>query len=188
VILAAWWADPLKSTHMGNLYTVDGQDPTKVTLEESRESLELGLKEIVHRLSEAGKEVYIVQDNPDFNFNPARLMMTRLIGPRRVLAYFVAPATTQRETEDFASAPSPPEDLYARQLIARVAADYPSIDLIDLRSNLCAGDNCRFAEGDGSFYMDHMHLSTLGASTALRGFEIPRRERCSITHSEQPDC
>ena len=172
VILAAWWADPLKTEKRGQLYTVNGQDSGKVTLEESRESLRLGLNEMVRRLSEGGKEVYIVQDNPEFTFSPARLMMTRVIGPRRAAAQVLARLTVRRNAHDFAPAPSGPEDLYARQLIATVSAKYPNAHLVDLRNGLCSEDGCRFAEGDRSLYMDTEHLTALGAQAALGGFQV----------------
>ncbi|MGA2728292.1 MAG: acyltransferase family protein [Terracidiphilus sp.] len=170
VILAAHWDDPFQRTN--EPYVNENQDPSSVTPEQNRAAFERGLREIVERLNLAGRQVYIVQDNPELFFEPARQMMTRAIAARRIAAGLIARSTMRRLASDFASSFDGPAQQYSRRFISDLATEYPNVQLIDLRSDLCSGNECRFAEKDRSLYWDHEHLTELGAQIALSGFQI----------------
>ena len=172
VILAAHWDDPFQRT--GEPYISEDQDPSIVTPEQNRTSFERGLREIVERLNQAGKQVYIVQDNPELFFEPGRQMMTRAITARRIAAALIARPTMRRLNSDFVSALEGPPRQYSRRFISDLATEHPNVHLIDLRNGLCSGNECRFAEKDRSLYWDHEHLTELGAQIALNDFKIPQ--------------
>ena len=172
VILAAHWDDPFQRE--GEPYVSENQGPSTVTPEQSRASFERGLREVVERLNQAGRQVYIVQDNPELLFEPGRQMLTRAIAARRIAAALVARATMRRLTSDFISPFEGPPRQYSRGFIAHLASEHPNVHLIDLRNGLCSGNECRFAEKDRSLYWDHEHLTDLGAQIALGNFQIPQ--------------
>lgn len=170
VILAAHWADPLQRE--GEPYLSENQNPSTVTAEQNRMFFQRGLREIVQRLTEAGRQVYIVQDNPELRFEPMRQMVTRAIVARRIAAGLIARDTMRRLASDFASPYDGPAQQFSRQFISNLASEFRNVHLIDLRNDLCSGNECRFAENDRSLYWDREHLTDLGAQIALNGFQI----------------
>jgi hypothetical protein len=116
--------------------------------------------------------VYLLQDNPNFRFDPVRLMRTRFIGPRRILATQLG-NSSQGYTSDLAPDANDPNDLKARIIVGTIAAAHPTTHLLDLRRPLCSSQGCRFAEGDQVLYVDDAHLSLLGAQVALAELRLP---------------
>ncbi len=172
VIAASWWAEGLRSGQDAARYTTAGANSSTISAVQSREFLKLGLEEMVLRMRQAGKTVYLVQDNAEFVFDPARLMKTRVVGPRRALARLIA-STDVRLTGDFAPEPHSQADEDGRSVVADVVARNPDVQVIDLKSALCGSSGCQFAEGDRTLYMDEDHLTSLGARIALAEWRLP---------------
>ena len=172
VIAGAFWADPLRREGNGEFYVDQGHDSETITPEQSRTALERGLDAMLVELSKTDKTIYLVQDNPEIEFNPLIRMRRRLIGPRRALARVVAP-DAGLETGDYAKEPSSPANDEARAMIARLCARYPNVHLIDLQAALCRDGFCRFANGNQTLYSDNAHLTELGAEIALEGWQLP---------------
>jgi hypothetical protein len=122
-------------------------------------------------MEKAGKQVYVVQDNPTFGFDPMRHMRTVMIAPRRALAAIVASATLHWP-DGIAPREQSSAVTEARARIAAVAAAHPGTHVIDLQGSLCTEAGCRFAEGNQILFVDYHHLSPLGAQVALAGFEL----------------
>ena len=172
VIVVGFWSKPFRHEKRGERYVADGQYGPAVSEAQSQELLQQGLDGLVGRLEQAGKVVYLVQDNPIFAFNPQQYMRTQLIGPRRVLAGLVAKSTL-RYPQGVVRGTELPADQQARELVEKVAAAHPDVHLFDMRSALCTPAGCRFAEGDRTLYVDEGHLDSLGAQIALTGFRLP---------------
>jgi hypothetical protein len=172
-VVSGDWTDSLETDDEGESREVtDGQPPSRIGLGHSQASLEQGLEESVGQLSRAGKTVYLVQDQPHFRFNPALLTETRAIRPRYLLSHLLVPRG-RWIAGDFAPVPVSSKEETCRRIVAGIAAKYPNVRVIDLRSELCSGDSCRFAFEGRTLYVDEDHLSDLGAQFALAGFHLP---------------
>ena len=179
VFVVSFWSAPLAGE--GDHYVLVGGSK-KVTVEQSRMNLKVGLDRLMSRLEKAGKTVYLFQDNPEFGFDPPRLMITRLVRARLDLARLVAPSTPLY-ADGLAPSRITPGVEAARAAIKEAAADragtgLPEVHtspvyLVDSRGKLCDGLSCRFAEGDETLYVDDQHLSTLGADLVLSGLQLP---------------
>lgn len=171
VVAAAWWSAPLNPEHHGEVYLTGDQGSQHVSVAQSRASLELGLREMIRQMRAANKSIYLVQDDPELDFDPSRQMFARMIEPRLALARVVT-APSQQDRGDFAPQSIDPSNDEARLLLTTMAAEYPDVHLIDLQRALCGDAGCRFAEGDSPLYLDSEHLTNLGAQIALSGFHF----------------
>jgi len=170
VFVVSFWSAPLAAE--GDRYILDGGGAHTVSWEQSRANFKLGLDRLVTRLEKAGKTVYLFQDNPEFEFDPPRLMITRLVKARLALAGLVAPATPLY-TGNVAPGKTTAGVDTARAVIDEVAAGHPGLHVIDSWNVLCTGPGCRFANGDEILYVDNQHLSPYGAAFVLSGLQLP---------------
>ena len=170
VVIEGYWSDALDNLS-GDRYVQDGHDVQDVSLTQSPVLLQQGLDRLVDTLEKAGKQVYLVQDNPAFGFDPMRHMRTAMIAPRHALAGLVAPATLR-----WPDGIAPPEQssavTEARARVVAVAAAHPGTHIIDLQNALCSETGCRFAQGNQIVFADYHHLSPLGARMVFEGFEL----------------
>ena len=167
VVLAGYWAGAFENSD-GTGY-VDRSDITKATGREQGWALaQIGLDRLVSQLEESGKSVYLVQDAPNYSFDPSQIVLTEDMRLRHEIARLMASPIVRYST---GIAP----DLDSREsrgLVSRVAAAHPKARLIDLRSSLCASSSCEFARGNKTLYIDTDHLSPLGAQIALAGLHL----------------
>jgi peptidoglycan/LPS O-acetylase OafA/YrhL len=170
VVLAADWSEPL--SQVGGSYIVYGQRNNVRDHANSLQLLQMGLDELITRMENKGITVYILQDNPNYSFDPQIAILNRLIPPRRILSN-LAFGSQRPETQGLAPNPDSPITVMTRTAISDVAAQHPNVHLIDLRSAFCSGDWCRFADGDNGLYIDPDHLSPLGAQIALSSLHLP---------------
>jgi peptidoglycan/LPS O-acetylase OafA/YrhL len=186
VFVVSFWSAPLAAE--GDYYALDGSGARTVSFEQSHENFELGLDRLVTRLEKAGKTIYLFQDNPEFEFDPPRLMITRLVKARLALSRLVAPSTPLY-ADNVAPSRMTPGVETARAVIDEIAAGHPAVHVIDSWNVLCKEPGCRFADGSEIFYVDDQHLSNYGAGLVLSTLQLPpvggheasRRER-----DEQP--
>ncbi len=172
VIAASWWAEGLRAGRDAERYTT-GQEAASVTVAQSRALLKSGLEAMVQRMTQAGKTVYLVQDNAEFSFDPLLLMKRRIMEPRRKIADLIAPSGT-RPQGDFATASDTEANDAGRRVVGEIGKEFPGVVTIDLRSALCSAARCQFADGDRTLYSDQDHLTTQGARVALAGFKLPK--------------
>jgi peptidoglycan/LPS O-acetylase OafA/YrhL len=171
VVIAGYWSRPFHSGEGAGGYIEDGQSAFSVNRQQSLDLLRAGLTRLIVQMELAGKTVYIAEDIPGFYFDPSRLILNRLIAPRRALAGVVTHSAVLYP-DGVAPDPATEADEQSRSVIAKVAADRPEVHLIDLRAPLCGTSGCRFAMGDQALYVDWNHLSPLGAQIALAGLRL----------------
>lgn len=173
MIIAAYWSAPFQSEAIGDRYLLDGREARRVLPTQSRALLQTGLNQEIRVLNCAGKEVYVLQDSPSFDFNPVSELEAQLIGPRRMVTRLLS-----RKTEIYKSGIAVPRadgaTRDAAQIIAAVASSNPEVHLVNLKEPLCSTSGCRFALGSRSLYIDEQHLSPLGARLALSNLKLPR--------------
>ncbi len=176
VVVAGFWSKPFRHQKRGERYVADGQNGRAVSEAQSVTLFQQGLDRLVRRLQQAGKSVYLVQDNPLFNFDPLQHMRTELIRPRRALAGFLF-HSKPRYPQGVAPDPTLPADEKARTVVQQVAAAHPGVHILDLHNALCTHGGCKFAENDQTLYTDSGHLDALGAQIALAGFHLPENHK-----------
>jgi len=175
VILAAHWSTPLSAPDEElSRYGHTQAEGMKADLETSANFFEKGLDQSVFALEAAGKRVVILEDNPEFAFDPMRTTETQLNSSRKAVALLVSPATVSRPV--IAEPRVLPRIRMERAILSRVAARHRDVILYDLWSNLCNYSGCLTRDGDISLYLDENHLSRLGAQHALASLHLSMKD------------
>ena len=167
VILAASWAAPFNRTWMDGWLTPDSAPQASTpSLEASRQLFTESLAASIRALLKAGKQVIVVEDTPNFTFDPMMTVRTARIPARRALAYWLGAA----EAADPGVAPpvAEPSIPLSIALLEQTAAQLPGVTLLDPKPALCASSTqCMYRDGDSLLFIDSSHLSPEGASRAL---------------------
>jgi peptidoglycan/LPS O-acetylase OafA/YrhL len=171
VVFLAYWSRMFRIEEQGGRYVEEGSAGSTTTLDQSRQNLYKGVERAVRQMEQSGKKVYLVQDNPQLDFDPVRHMLATLIGPRHAMARFLA-GSTLLYSSGLAPAPPTAAEEAARVAIADVAALHPNVYLYDLRNELCNERLCRFALGNQVYYNDQEHLSSTGGQAALGALHL----------------
>ncbi len=178
VILVSYWALPIRFSVPGRdnfrSWLVDkSADPQKIPkLEASQKLLVKSLKATIHGLEAAGKKVIIIDDYPNFEFDPLWRVQAGAVPARHALAVWLG----LRYTSDpgFGLPYIVPEDAVADSAIKEAVASFPDVELVDLESEMCGGSShCVYRNGDHLLYLDYDHLTGEGARYALRNFRLP---------------
>ena len=130
--------------------------------EDPAELFESGLNASVKSLSDAGKKVVLVIDNPELGFNPVKCM--DISRPVRIMnGKALEPCAISRQDYDQRSATY-------KSIINRVANNYPDVQILDLSDVLCDENLC-YAKLNGKFvYQDGDHLSVDGSKLVGKYF------------------
>lgn len=114
---------------------------------------EKALAETVNRLLAAGKKVVFVIDNPELGFDPLSCIQSRPVQLSRTPRAPCAEPTAMVEARN----------QEYRQIVAKVAAQFPALIVEDSQRALCDNEHC-WAMIDGDLlYMDGNHLNRAGA-------------------------
>ncbi len=173
VIFTASWAGYLhRDWQHGWLVTDPARSSTMPSDETVRLTLAGSISGTVRTLRSAGKQVYVFEDIPAFDFEPMWRLDSTSIPARRALASLLS----IRSAADTGMAT--PGDIEmagaASALLEQTFSAQPSVTLVNLRSSFCsAGALCPYRIGDQLLYADNNHLSPAGARYALRSFRLP---------------
>ena len=173
VIFAASWAAPFNRNWMDGWLTPDSAPQAATpSLEASRQLFTESLAASIRTLQKAGKEVIVVEDTPNFDFDPMLTVRTARIPARRALAHWLRAA----DAADPGVAPpvAEPSIPLSISLLEQTAAQLPGVTLLDPKPALCASSaQCAYRDGDSLLFIDSSHLSPEGASRALRDLRLP---------------
>ncbi len=123
-------------------------------IKDRRQIFEKGLRITLDKLSNAGKKIILLVDNPELGFNPKSCVKSR-------------PLTFGFGQEVNESCSEPLVDIKERNLVYRsviedIANDYPSIIILDAEKHFCDESYC-YGKTDGKIlYSDKDHLSEAG--------------------------
>jgi peptidoglycan/LPS O-acetylase OafA/YrhL len=172
VIMAGVWSEPFRDGDHQRPLVSDLDDASKLPSSELiKEEFVQSLYASVRSLRSAGKCVVVVDDVPNFEFDPMRRFLTARIAPRRAIAVWLGADTGIRgfSPSAFASAAN-----ISTALLHETLAGIPGVELVDLQSALCNGQGlCAYQNGDQLLYSDGQHLTADGARFALRNFRLP---------------
>lgn len=171
VLLAADWkavfVDPLL-LNSGWIAQAGKPAATRPSAEETAQIFTKQLAESVMQLQDAGKQVLLLLDVPDFEIDPLWRRRTGQLPVRQWLYTLVNPGNevdTGRDIEREAAA-----DVFVRTLVLQTAIA-SNAKAIDLKSPLCgSGNACLYRDSMHLFYADNQHLTYAGAKAALGGW------------------
>jgi peptidoglycan/LPS O-acetylase OafA/YrhL len=178
VILSASWPGYLHRNWQDGWLVTDAAHTSEMPPENTvRAALAGSLSATVRALTSAGKQVFVFDDIPAFDFEPAWRLDSTAIPARRALAALLhvsnvadtgAAAPQDADSRHTASAAA------ASALLQQALAAQPTITLVNLHSSLCNSQaQCLYRNGDQLLYSDNNHLSPAGARYALRDFRLP---------------
>lgn len=172
VILAGRWADPFLDGNVEPLLDVSfSRAHHRPPASAMAGIFADALSKNIAALQAAGKRVVLVEDVPNFNFDPLCSMLTAQIPARRMLASWM---TRGNYTPGFAPASFIDAASRSDEALNSVHVRFQDVGLIDLRPMLCDGRGlCAYMHGGQLLYSDGQHLTADGAFYALRGVSLP---------------
>jgi peptidoglycan/LPS O-acetylase OafA/YrhL len=178
VVLVGFWESPFRPSmpwHGDNRWWLTSNSAKGheiPALGGSRELLKQSLIATIQSLQEAGKEVIVFEDVPNFVFDPVLRTRTARIPARHALAVLLG--ALDASDPGFASPDLVPEAAVAISAVREAVADFPDVALVDLKSKMCRNaSQCAYRDGDRLLYSDSHHITPDGAQYALRGFRLP---------------
>jgi hypothetical protein len=173
VVLTGRWTDAFPRDFR-NQWLITDPDRQQVVSdpETSNAIFVLSLAATVNDLVKAGKQVIVLEDVPNFDFDPVLKVRTSFRPLRHALAILIgAPDATD---SGFGPAANESSVAVADAQLKIALRDFPTITLIDLRPSFCRnGNQCMYRDGDRILYLDSQHLTAAGAFYALRDFKLP---------------
>jgi hypothetical protein len=175
VILVSFWELPFRQiiygqgSHRWILTTESDKSHAIPTADASQNIFTQSLKATICNLQEAGKEVIVIQDVPNFDFDPVSRLGSTLIPARHALARRLGV-----EDSGIAAPTMAPEASMVPSYLREAVEGFPSVNLVDLKARLCRSPGeCAYRDGDQLLYADSHHLSPAGARYVLRDFKLP---------------
>ena len=171
VIMAGRWADPFRE---GNIYPLVSDLAHERELPSSdsvRSTFVQSLSASFRLLQKAGKHVIVIDDVPNFDFDPLWRFRTAHIPVRLAMASCLGADTDNPGLAPaaFASAAN-----VSTSLLNQTTERVTGVELIDLKSMLCDSQNlCAYVNGGRLLYSDGHHVTAEGARYALRNFRLP---------------
>jgi peptidoglycan/LPS O-acetylase OafA/YrhL len=173
VILAAAWAAPLYRTWMDGWLSADlAREPQVPSPETTRRLYLQSLTASIHALEDAGKQVIVLEDTPNFDFDPMLKVRTARIPARRALTRWLG---IQGDPDPGIALPAGDASIVASvSVLEEAAAHLPGVALLDPKPTLCqSSTQCAYRDGESLLFIDSSHLSPDGARRALRDLQLP---------------
>lgn len=171
VILAGRWADPFLDGNIEPLLTASYSKENHLPASDETRVFTDAMAKEIGALQSAGKHVVVVNDVPNFDFDPLVSLRTTHIPARRVIASWMVhgndlPGKARASFVDAAAR--------SDEALETIRGRFQNVELIDLRPMLCdAGGMCTYMHGGRLLYSDGQHLTPDGAFYALRGLSLP---------------
>jgi hypothetical protein len=119
----------------------------------------LGLEELISALTGAGRNVILVLDNPELDFDPKACLPER--GGRCAMDRTIVDSRQARY----------------RRVVSSIVAKGARIAVVDLMSYFCSIDACRVSAEGFVLYRDHQHLGVNGSTYLINsGFSASLAE------------
>ncbi|MBN5408485.1 acyltransferase [Serratia marcescens] len=156
VIISALWDSAI--------YDNSGSYKSTVTTETGISALSSGLNELVNQLKAARKEVIIVSDVPQLDFDVVKNIDNQQIPLRKLINSLLS---REKTADEFTVRYQLPHS-DVNDLLTSIAQE-KGIRKFNPADNLCDNTGCKFKSKDRPFYYDNQHLTTLGSIYALHG-------------------
>jgi len=169
VILAGRWADPFLDGNIEPLLFSKGNRRPPLS-DETGLFVDAMAKDI-DALEGAGQHVVVVNDVPNFDFDPLVSQRTTHIPARRLIASWMAQGdnTSGLARASFAGAAARSD-----AALETIRSRFQNVEFVNLKPMLCDdGGWCAYMRGGRLLYSDAQHLTPDGAFYALRGLSLP---------------
>jgi peptidoglycan/LPS O-acetylase OafA/YrhL len=172
VILAGRWSDPFLDGNVEPLLNASlAGAHRRPSLSAENNLFVDALSKNISALDAAGKRVVLVEDVPNFDFDPLCSLRTTQIPIRRMLASWM---TQGNYSPGLAHASFVDAVERSDEALKTVHSRFQNAELIDLRPMFCDGRGmCSYMHGGRLLYSDGQHLTPDGAFYALRGGTLP---------------
>ena len=177
VVLSGAWAACLHRDWANGWLVSDTMRQRELpTLDATKKLFVDSLAELIRTLQANRKHVIVIDDFPNFDFDPLEKFRISSIPARRTLGNWLG--NSRAVDSGFAR----PGDLSGDSFIAPLAtsllqqtlAGAPQATLVNLKTKLCNGyGDCIYHNETQLFYVDDSHISPSGAFYALRDFQLP---------------
>ena len=167
VVLVGYWGAPV-SIHADDGYLSETEATPKA---DGLTLLRDGLTRSVDTLRAAGKRVILVQDVPDWSFDPLKIALADAIPSRGAIARLFDADVGTSNAGHVAAARIARHPEVAR-IVSDVAAGHAQVRVWDPFPTFCGPSECVFARAGTPFFFDKDHLSPTGADLALRGLDL----------------
>jgi len=177
VVLAGRWTDGVLAPEKVHWLVSDLGHPEAVPSEAaSRALFEQSLATSLQGLISARKQVLLIGDVPNFDFDPMMRFRSARIPARRALAAWMGEPSANDPGR--ATAGNLEMAAQARSQVKLALQGFGDVQLFDPTAELCDTSNqCAYREGEHPYYFDSQHLTREGARRALRGFRFPAHNR-----------
>jgi hypothetical protein len=172
VIMSGRWANGFFMDHLGP--GVDSLENRRelARLDSVRNALSQSLMSVIQLLQEDGKHVILIDDVPNFSFDPTLTFRTSRMPVRHLIAAWLGGGS-----DNLGLAPDGhlTEDEMSTDMLNQIHNLNSGLEVVDLKSTLCNNQNlCAYMDGNQLLYSDDQHLTPDGARFALRNFRLPR--------------
>jgi peptidoglycan/LPS O-acetylase OafA/YrhL len=173
VILTGAWAGCFDLNWEGGWLSTDPSRRMLVpSLESVRQLFVQSMADEIQSLRAVGKSVVLLEDVPNFDFDPMWRVRTETIPMRRV----IAEALGMKNGVDFGFGADDGDrtaGALANDSLRQAVSTQPGAELIDLKPALCQDEaRCAYRLGDRMLYFDSGHLTAFGALYAVRNLRI----------------
>jgi len=171
VVVTGKWAAPF---HEGNAYPLISAslpETTAPSIATIRDTFAESLFASVVALRSAGKRVIVLDDVPQYNFDPLLRYRSARIPLRHALAVWMK----NGDDDDGLAAPAFVSAANTTsELLNLTVGKLPGVQILALKSSFCNQRNlCVYMESGQLLYADDNHLTLEGTKIALQTFRLP---------------
>lgn len=155
----------------GRIYIPDrssGPDATQSD-EQSAINLKAGVQDEISALEAGGKRVILMDDFPEFSFDPVASVRYRAMRTRRILnAYLLSdePQQWQSTSQDASLELTSAKRLVSAKF-AELKVEDSKLRIVSLKDAFCYSGRCYFSGPSQLYYFDGDHLSDVGAMRTM---------------------
>jgi peptidoglycan/LPS O-acetylase OafA/YrhL len=180
VVLTGAWSGCLEQTWESGWLIGDASVPSRNQIP-SLPALQAlfiqSLSEQVQTLRAAGKYVIVLEDVPNFDFDPLSRVRAAHIPARGALAMALGIGSEMSSSLGPGFAPDNGDasaDAITSASLHLAVPTQDGAELVDLKPSFCLDpSHCAYRDGDRLLYFDSGHLTAYGAHFALRNFRLP---------------
>jgi peptidoglycan/LPS O-acetylase OafA/YrhL len=155
----------------GRIYVPDQAkvSPSLQSSEQNAINLKAGVQSEIAALEVAGKRVILIDDFPEFPFDPVESIRYRRMPIRRALNRLLLsdePEQWQSTSQNAALELAPAKRAASAEFVELAKSD-PNLTLVSLKDSFCQQGQCNFASDSALYYCDGDHLSDVGAMRVM---------------------
>jgi peptidoglycan/LPS O-acetylase OafA/YrhL len=155
----------------GRIYVPDqlSGSPTAQSSDQNTANLTAGLKNEIEDLESVGKRVVLIDDFPEFTFDPVESVRYRRMPLRRALNRLLLsdePEQWQSTSQDASLELIPAKRAASAEFVGLAKRD-SKLTLVSLNDQFCQKGQCNFATDSELYYFDGDHLSDVGAMKVM---------------------